>query len=120
MLRQEGRRASSLHEAAQDTRGPGCHGPSTFRGCLLLSITLGSLPLSYDPHIFAINTRSSVLGMTLSPNELMRAVTDELDRRAMSSVGTEKENDVFYSRTSTSMIREEGETEARVHLSHRH
>jgi hypothetical protein len=66
------------------------------------SIILGALPFSYDPHIIsAISATSSVLGVTISLDELMRAVTDEFNHRALSSVGAKKEkNAVSYSNDS--------------------
>ena len=41
-------------------------------------------------------TTYSAVGKTLSPDALMHAVTNEFDRRILSSVGTNEENDVFY------------------------
>ncbi|KDR80970.1 hypothetical protein GALMADRAFT_241535, partial [Galerina marginata CBS 339.88] len=64
------------------------------------SIILGSLPPSYDPHISAISATSSVLGKTLSPDELMRAVTDEFDRRVVNGKGQKEENSACYSTDS--------------------
>ncbi|KDR78120.1 hypothetical protein GALMADRAFT_245146 [Galerina marginata CBS 339.88] len=64
------------------------------------SIILGSLPPSYDPHISAISATSSVLGKTLSPDELMRAVTDEFDRRVVNGNSPKEENKAFYTNES--------------------
>ena len=35
------------------------------------TIILGSLPPSYDPYILAVNATSSVLGKTVSPDDLI-------------------------------------------------
>lgn len=43
------------------------------------AIILGSLPLSFDPYISAVNATSSVLGTTLSSDDLMLTVTDEYE-----------------------------------------
>ena len=41
------------------------------------TIILGSLPLSYDPYISAVNATSSVMGKTISSDDLMLTVTEE-------------------------------------------
>ena len=43
------------------------------------SIILASLPTSYDPHLSAITATSTVVDKTLSPDELMQAITYEFD-----------------------------------------
>ncbi|KAF8815817.1 hypothetical protein BYT27DRAFT_7009329, partial [Phlegmacium glaucopus] len=44
------------------------------------AIILGSLPSSYNPYISAVNATSSVLGKTLSPNDLMQTISEEYER----------------------------------------
>ncbi|KAF8814731.1 hypothetical protein BYT27DRAFT_7059350, partial [Phlegmacium glaucopus] len=44
------------------------------------AIILGSLPSSYDPYISAVNATSSVLGKTLSPDDLMQTISEEYER----------------------------------------
>ena len=43
------------------------------------AIVMGSLPSSYDPYISAINATSSVLGTTLTADDLMLTVTKNLN-----------------------------------------
>ena len=43
------------------------------------AIVMGSLPSSYDPYISAVNATSSVLGTTLTANDLMLTVTEEFE-----------------------------------------
>ena len=77
------------------------------------SIILCSLPPSYNTHISAISATSSVVGKTLSPDQLMHAMTDKFDRRTLSSVGARKEeNDAFYSNDSGR--RKEGSVDGRM------
>lgn len=61
------------------------------------AIILGSLPPSYDPYISAVNATSSVLGTTLSSNDLMLTVTEEYERRAMKQKGGRKEENSAFS-----------------------
>ena len=42
------------------------------------AIIMGSLPASYDPYISAVNATSSVLGTTLSADDLMLTLTEEI------------------------------------------
>ena len=43
------------------------------------AIVMGSLPSSYDPYISAVNATSSVLGTTLTADDLMLTVTKEFE-----------------------------------------
>ena len=43
------------------------------------SIIMSSMPPSYSPYISAINGTASVLGKTLSPDDLMQTLTEEAD-----------------------------------------
>jgi hypothetical protein len=66
------------------------------------AIILGSLPVSYDPYISAVNATSSVLGTTMSADELMLTVTEEYERRNLKNkTGKKDENTAFYSNDST-------------------
>ncbi|THG96714.1 hypothetical protein EW026_g5162 [Hermanssonia centrifuga] len=56
------------------------------------AIILGSLPSSYKPYISAVTATSSVLGTTLSPNDLMLTLTEEYERRTLRAKGTQKED----------------------------
>jgi hypothetical protein len=62
------------------------------------AIIMGSLSASYDSYISALNATSSVLGTTLSADDLMLTLTDEYERRTLKSKGGKKEdNAAFYS-----------------------
>ena len=43
------------------------------------TIILSSLPTSYDPYISAVSATSSVLGKTVSADDLMLTVTEEYE-----------------------------------------
>ncbi len=61
----------------------------------LYAIILGSLPYSFEPFIWiisALNATSSVLGMILSPNDLMQAFTDEYEHRNLGKSSKRDEN----------------------------
>ncbi|KAF8805692.1 hypothetical protein BYT27DRAFT_7296409, partial [Phlegmacium glaucopus] len=62
-------------------------------------IRLGSLPSSYDPYISAVNATSSVLGKTLSPNDLMQMISEEYKHRNLKKDKASKkdENVALYS-----------------------
>jgi len=65
------------------------------------TIILGSLPSSYDPYILAVNATSSVLGTTLSADDLMFTITEEYKHRNLKSkTGKKEENAAFYSNDS--------------------
>ena len=65
------------------------------------TIILGSLPASYDPYISAVNATSSVLGKTISADDLMLTVTEEYERRSLKSKsGKKDDNSAFYSNDS--------------------
>ena len=65
------------------------------------AIILGSLPQSYDPYISAVNATSSVLGKTISADDLMLTVTEEYERRNLKNKsGKKEENSAFYSNES--------------------
>ena len=60
------------------------------------SIIMGSLPASYDSYLSALNATSSVLGTHLSADDLMLAITEEFERRALKSKGKSKEENVAF------------------------
>ena len=65
------------------------------------AIILGSLPASYDPYISAVNATSSVLGKTISADDLMLTVTEEYERRNLKNkTGKKDEDAAFYSKDS--------------------
>ena len=65
------------------------------------AIVMGSLPPSYDPYLSAVNTTSSVIGTTLSADDLMNTVTDEYERRGLNARAGKKEKNVaFYTNDS--------------------
>ena len=67
------------------------------------TIIMGSLPPSYNPYISAVNATSSVMGSTLSADELMLTLTEEFERRALKSKGKGKDdNAAFYSNDASS------------------
>jgi hypothetical protein len=62
------------------------------------AIIMGSLPVSYYSYISALNATSSVLGTTLSADDLMLTLTDEYEHCTLKSKGGKKEdNAAFYS-----------------------
>ena len=64
------------------------------------TIMMGSLLGSYDPYIY-VNTTLSVLGKTLSTNDLMLTVTKKYEQCTMKNKGGKKdENSAFYSNDS--------------------
>jgi hypothetical protein len=64
------------------------------------AIILGSLPSSYDPYISAVNATSSVMGKTISADDLMLTVTEEYERRNLRNKTGKKGEDAFYSNDS--------------------
>jgi hypothetical protein len=65
------------------------------------AIILGSLPPSFEPYISAVNATSSVIGKTLSVDDLMLMITEEYERRMLKAKGGKKdENVAFYSTDS--------------------
>ena len=65
------------------------------------AIILGSLPASFDPYISAVNATSSVLGKTISTDDLMLTVTEEYEcRNLKSKTGKKDDNAAFYSNDS--------------------
>ena len=65
------------------------------------AIILGSLPASFDPYILAVNTTSSVLGKTISADDLMLTVTEEYEcQNLKNKTGKKDENAAFYSNDS--------------------
>ena len=72
------------------------------------SIAMSSMPPSYNAYISTLNGTTSVLGKTLSPDDLMQALTEEADHRtANMKKNQQKEEDVaFYgNESSTSQAR---------------
>ena len=57
------------------------------------AIVMGSLPTSYDPYISAVNATSSVLGKTLSADDLILTVTKEYERRTLKAKSGKKDAD---------------------------
>ena len=65
------------------------------------TIILGSLPQSYDPYISTVNATSSVLGKTISADNLMLTVTGEYEHQNLKNKTGKKDNNVaFYSNNS--------------------
>ena len=65
------------------------------------AIILGSLPASYDPYISAVNATSSVLGKTISADDLMLTVTEEYEcQNLRNKTGKKDDNAAFYSNDS--------------------
>jgi hypothetical protein len=64
------------------------------------AIILGSLPSSCDPYFSAVNTTSSVMGKTISADDLMLIVTEEYERRNLRNKTGKKGEDAFYSNDS--------------------
>ena len=62
------------------------------------AIIMGFLPGSYDPYISAVNSTSSVLGTTLSADDLILTVTEEYKCSTLKAKGGKKDNNAaFYS-----------------------
>ena len=57
------------------------------------SIILGSIPLSYDTFISAMSATSTLLGSSLSPTNLIDAINDEADRKAIKTLTKFKKDD---------------------------
>ena len=57
---------------------------------------MGSLPLSYDSYLSALNATSSVLGSHLKADELMLTITEEFERRALKSKEKSKEENAAF------------------------
>ena len=66
------------------------------------SITMSSMPPSYTAYISAVNGTASVLGKTLSPDNLMQALTEEADHRTANTKKNQQkeENVAFYGNES--------------------
>ena len=66
------------------------------------SITMSSMPPSYNAYISAVNGTTSVLGKTLSPDDLMQALTEEADccTTNMKKNQWKEENVAFYGNES--------------------
>ena len=66
------------------------------------AIILGSLPSSYDPYISAVNATSSVMGKTISSDDLMLTVTEEYERRNLRNKSGKKDDEAaaFHSTDS--------------------
>ena len=61
------------------------------------AIIMGSLPPSYDPYLSAFNATSSVLGTHLSAEDLMLAITEEYERRALKTKSSKKDDNAAFS-----------------------
>src|SRR5882762_1953369 len=55
------------------------------------SIILGSIPPSYDTYIAAITATSTLLNQVLTPTNLIDAISDEADRRAIKNPKSKKD-----------------------------
>ena len=49
------------------------------------AIILGSMPTAFETYISSLTATSTVTGNVLTPEQLMAALTDEYDRRALRS-----------------------------------
>ncbi|KAI0634841.1 hypothetical protein C8Q77DRAFT_1104310 [Trametes polyzona] len=60
---------------------------------------MGSMPTSYEPYLSAISATSRISGNVLSPDELMEALTEEYERRALRAKNAKRSdsNDVAMS-----------------------
>src|SRR6202522_1436698 len=73
------------------------------------AIIMGSLPLSYNPYLSALNATSSVLERHLSPDDLMLSITEEYERRTLKSKGSKKDNNAaFYSNDASTSKGQKG------------
>jgi len=61
------------------------------------AIILGSLPKSFESFISALNATASILGSTITCDNLMKAVTDDYDRQNLGKGAKKEENTAFYS-----------------------
>ena len=61
------------------------------------AIIMGSLPSSYDPYLSALNATSSVLGSQLSADDLMLAITEEYEHRALKAKAGKKDDNAAFS-----------------------
>ena len=61
------------------------------------AIILGSLPPSYDPYLSAITATSTILGKTLSPDDLIRGLNEEADRRSLKNKSKKDDRDIAFS-----------------------
>ncbi|KJA26562.1 hypothetical protein HYPSUDRAFT_125296, partial [Hypholoma sublateritium FD-334 SS-4] len=64
----------------------------------LYTIVISSLPPSYNSYISSVYATSSVLGTTMSADDLMQTLTDEYERRtlnAKASSSKKEENAAF-------------------------
>jgi hypothetical protein len=57
------------------------------------SIILGSIPLSYDTFISAMSVTSTLLGSSLSPSNLIDAISDEANQKAIKSLTKSKKDE---------------------------
>ena len=66
------------------------------------SIIMSLMPPSYSPYISAVNGTASILGKTLSPDNLMQTLTEEADRRTMNTKKNQQkeENMALYGNDS--------------------
>ena len=82
----------TLHLMHEDLASMG-HAPSEDD---FYAILIGSLPLSYDPYVSALNATSSVLRTFLSPDDLMHTITNEYKRRNLGKTSKQEENAAFH------------------------
>jgi hypothetical protein len=61
------------------------------------AIILGSLPPSFDPYLSAITATSTLLGKTLSPDDLIRGLNEEADRRSLKNKSKKGDRDTAFS-----------------------
>lgn len=62
----------------------------------LYAIVLGSMPHSYDAYISAIIATSSVLGTTLTADDLMLTLTEEYERLLLKAKGRKESSDSAF------------------------
>jgi len=62
----------------------------------MYAIIIGSLPPSYDPYISAVSATSSVLGTSLSADELMSTITNEYERRLLTGKESRKDENIAF------------------------
>src|SRR5271155_5971429 len=60
------------------------------------AIIMGSLPPSFDPYISAVSATSSVLGTTLSADDLMLTITEEYECQILKAKNGKKDENVAF------------------------
>ena len=78
------------------------------------AIILGSLPPSFDPYISAVNATSSVLGTTLSADDLMLTINEEYEHRNLKSKSGKKDENVTLYSNDTRKVGKEAQAQRRM------